>query len=91
MARHIGIVDITTVGSAICQVAIVENAALEDSSGEHPEFSVHSFSFHLYRELVAKSNWPGMADLIVASIGKVCASGANFIIIPSNTPHFHNS
>lgn len=88
MTLHIGIVDVTTVGSTICQMAIVEKAAMEDTSGKHPEFSVHSFSFDLYKKLVTKSDWAGMANLISDSIKKLCANGADFIIIPSNTPHY---
>jgi len=86
--KHIGIVDITTIGACICANAIVAEAAKEDLSGGHPEFTMHAFSFHRYKELVIKQNWIGLADVILESIAILKSAGAEFIIIPSNTPHY---
>ena len=54
----------------------------------HPEFITHSLSFGLYKEAVEKRNWNKMAELILQSIEKLEIAGADFIIIPSNTPHY---
>lgn len=86
--KHIGIVDITTVGACICANEIVALAARSDSSGRHPEFTMHSFSFDEYKELVISQNWTALAIKILKSIEKLKLAGAEFIIIPSNTPHY---
>ena len=88
--KHIGIVDITTIGACICANEIVALAAKDDiqKTGAHPEFTMHAFSFHLYKELVLKKDWDGLAKLVLQSIHKLQKTGADFIIIPSNTPHY---
>lgn len=85
---HIGIVVITTVGACICANEIVAQAARSDSSGKHPEFTMHAFSFDEYKSLVVSQNWTALAFKILESIEKLKLSGAEFIIIPSNTPHY---
>lgn len=86
--KHIGIVDITTVGACICANAIVAEAARRDPTGAHPEFTMHSFSFKEYKTLVLAKNWGDLAELVLTSIRKLRAIGAEFVIIPSNTPHY---
>lgn len=86
--KHIGIVDITTVGACICANTIVSESAKRDPSNKHPEFTLHAFSFHHYKYLLLKRDWDSMADLILQSIHKLKLIGADFIIIPSNTPHY---
>ncbi len=44
--KHIGIVDITTVGACICANEIVAESAKYDVSGKHPEFTMHASSCH---------------------------------------------
>lgn len=86
--KHIGIVVITTVGACICANTIVSEAAKKDASGNHPEYTMHALPFQLYKECVMDENWGKMANLILESIEKLKQSGAEFIIIPSNTPHY---
>lgn len=86
--KHIGIVNITTIGACICANEIVSRAASEDSTGNHPEFTMHAFPFIEYKKLVLSQDWTAIAVKIVDSIKKLQHSGAEFIIIPSNTPHY---
>ncbi len=88
--RHIGIVGITTVGACICANEIVAALARQDSLGlgEHPEYTMHVFPFAMYKKCVIEKDWDKMADIILMSIDKLKSAGANFIIIPSNTPHY---
>jgi len=81
----IGIVDLTTVGSTIAQRRISE---LGGPLGEHPEFAVHSLPFVEYRKAILNSDWKLMAQLIKTSIDKLNRIGVDFIIVPSNTPHY---
>ena len=52
----------------------------------HPEISLHSFSLSEHLDITAdrREKW---AALIKASAEKLRASGADFMICPSNTPH----
>lgn len=86
--KHIGIVNITTVGACICANEIVAEADRIGLSGNHPEFSIHAFPFSVYKECVIKKDWEGIARIILSSIEKLRMMGAEFIIIPSNTPHY---
>ncbi|CAF0903029.1 unnamed protein product [Didymodactylos carnosus] len=86
--KHIGIVDITTVGACLCANEIVAQAAEQDSSGKHPEFTMHAFSFDQYKDLVDRKDWDNLAKKICESIKVLQNAGADFIIIPSNSPHF---
>ena len=86
--KHIGIVDVTSVGAFICANEIVTQASKLGSSGSHPELTIHAFSFSLYKKYVLKKDWIGMAHIILNSIEKLLKTGAEFIIIPSNTPHY---
>lgn len=86
--KHIGIVDITTIGACLCANEIVAFAAKNDSSGKHPEFTMHSFSFDQYKKLIFNKDWINLAEKICQSIKLLEKIGADFIIIPSNTPHF---
>ena len=86
--KHIGIVDITTVGACLCANEIVAEAAKNDSSGRHPEFTMHAFSFDQYDNCIRGKDWPSLANRIGQSIKLLAKAGADFIIIPSNTPHY---
>lgn len=86
--KHIGIVDITTIGACICANEIVAQAAKIYPFDEHPEFTMHAFSFRRYKEHLIKQDWRGMGEVILESIVKLHGVGADFIVIPSNTPHF---
>lgn len=86
--EHIGIVDVTTAGAAMCANAVVRHSADYFAPGVHPEFTLHSLSFHRYRDAVRGGDWDAMVALVVESVTKLHATGADFVIIPSNTPHY---
>lgn len=81
----IGIVDVTTVGSTICQRRLNE---LGGPEGDHPPFAVHSIPFKEYRPAVINKDWDTMSTLIKKSIEQLQKMKIDFIIIPSNTPHY---
>jgi aspartate racemase len=86
--KHIGIVDITTVGACLCANEIVAQAAKMTSSKKHPEFTMHAFSYHEYYDCIHRQDWIGLGNKICESIKLLEKVGADFIIIPSNTPHY---
>lgn len=86
--KHIGIVDISTAGACLCANEIVAQAAKIDGSKKHPQFTMHAFSFDEYYDFFHRNDWIGMASKICESINLLEKVGADFIIIPANTPHF---
>jgi aspartate racemase len=86
--KHIGIVNITTVGACLCANEIVAQAAKLDPTGKHPEFTMHAFPYDQYRDSILRKDWFTLSTKICQSIQLLGKAGADFIIIPSNTPHF---
>ncbi len=86
--KTIGIITITVPGSVICQEEIARYGMQQSRDGfTHPPFIVDTLSFSYYKELVARSNWQAMSDLIINRIKRL-SHLADLIIIPSNTPHY---
>ncbi len=86
--KHIGITIVTMVGATICANEIIRLALLKNSNGAHPEITMHALPFKYYKSAVTTKNWGYIAELILESINKIKAAGADFVIIPSNTPHY---
>jgi aspartate racemase len=85
--RHIGIVACTGEGAALCYKTIcVEGAALLGPHA-HPEVSLHGFSLADYMACFGRSDWQGVAGLMLASAEKLAKMGADFLICPANLPH----
>jgi aspartate racemase len=84
--KHIGIAALTAEGAAIVYRHICEASMRRLGEYRHPEISLHSFSLseHLNVGSERKEKW---STLIKASADKLRASGADFMICPSNTPH----
>jgi len=86
-ARHIGIVACSAEGAALCYKTIcVEGAALLGPHA-HPEVSMHTPSLADYVACLERGDLPGVADLMLASAGKLARIGADFLICPDNTIH----
>lgn len=86
--KHIGIIDVTTVGACICANEIVIEASRRNLGDNHPEFTLHAFPFAKYKTLVMNQEWDKVAALIVESIIKLKNTGADFAILPVNTIHY---
>lgn len=84
---HIGIVGVSAEGAALCYRTICVEGARYFGADAHPEVSMHTYSFAEYRGLSEREDWPGMAELMLASACKLAQIGASFLICPANTPH----
>lgn len=84
--KHIGIAAVTAEGAALVYKRICSFSATRLGDHCHPEISLHSFSFseHLNAGPNRNKKW---AELITQSAMKLHASGADFMVCPSNTPH----
>lgn len=87
MAKHIGIAAVSGPGAALCHETICAEAPARLGPYAHPEITLHAFSFAEHMGLLARGDWPGVAELLLASARKLAATGADFVICPDNTAH----
>jgi aspartate racemase len=87
MAKHIGIVAISSEGAALCYRSICQEASKVMGTFDHPEISMHTYPLSRYMDKIFRMDWDGVASLMVSSIKKLAALEVDFIICPDNTVH----
>ena len=87
MAQHIGIVACSAEGAALCYRTICAEGASLLGAHAHPEISMHTPSLADYMACIYRNDWPEVAELMLASAGKLAKAGADFLICPDNTIH----
>jgi len=91
VSRHIGIVACSAEGAALCYRTICIEGSRLLGPHAHPEVSIHTPSMAEYVACLDRDDLQGIADLMLASAGKLASAGADFLICPDNTIHqaFH--
>ncbi len=87
MAKHIGIVDCSAEGAALCYRTICAEAPALMGEHMHPEISMHTYPLADYMTQIYKDNWQGVAELMLSSARKLTEIGADFTLSPDNTIH----
>lgn len=87
-SKHIGIIAITAEGAALCYKTIVSASSKMMGRNQHPEITLHTKSFDQILNPQLQQDWQTVANIVLDSIQKVAASGAQFAVIPSNAIHF---
>ena len=87
MTQHIGIVACSAEGAALCYRTICVDGARLLGPHAHPEVSMHTHSLADYVTCLDRGDWPGVAELMLSSAGKLARAGADFLICPDNTIH----
>jgi aspartate racemase len=87
MAQHIGIVACSAEGAALCYRTVCAEGARFFGEHGHPEVSMHTYSLGDYMVPTVRDDWPGVAEMMLASANKLAAIGADFFICPDNTLH----
>lgn len=87
MTQHIGIVACSAEGASLCYRTICTEGAALLGPHAHPEVSMHTPSLADYMNLIYRSDWQGVGDMMLASAEKLARIGANFLICPDNTIH----
>ena len=85
--QHIGIVGCSAEGAALCYRTICTEGAQDLGPHAHPEVSLHTLSLADYMDRIYVGDWPGVAELMLASADKLARIGADFLICPDNTIH----
>lgn len=87
MTSHIGIVACSAEGAALCYRTICTEGAKILGEHAHPEVSMHTPSLAQYVKVLERNDWPGVAQIMLASAEKLATLGADFLICPDNTLH----
>ena len=87
MASMIGIVAESAEGAALCYQTICREAPKYMGEHNHPEIIMHTYSLAEYMHHFMRDDWTAVADMLLASVRKVAACGADFAILPCNTLH----
>ena len=87
MSKHIGMVSVNYEGTALCYQTICAEAASVMGEYQHPQITLHSFPLADYMRFASRLDWEGVAGVLLESVEKVAAAGADFAICPANTVH----
>lgn len=87
MPKHIGIVACSAEGAALCYRTICLEASARMGEYMHPEISMHSHPLARYMTSIRNGDWGEVARLMLSSVHKLAAGGADFTISPDNTIH----
>jgi aspartate racemase len=87
VAGHVGIVACSAEGAALCYRTICLEGAALFGPHDHPEVSLHTPPFGQYLACLERGDWAGVGALMLGSVHKLAAAGADFVICPDNTIH----
>jgi len=87
MARHIGIVACSAEGAALCYRTLCTEAPAIMGEHMHPEVTMHTHPLAKYMVHIRSGNWKEVARLMLSSVRKLAAVGAQLAICPDNTIH----
>ena len=83
----IGIVACSAEGASLCYRTLCTEGARLFGPHAHPEVAMHSHSLADYVVCLERSDWSGVAELMLDSAYKLAAIGAELLICPDNTIH----
>lgn len=87
MAKHIGIIAVSSEGAALCYRKICQEAPAIMGKFAHPEVTMHTHPLSRYMDYIEKDDWDSVATLMISSAKKLASAGADFAICPDNTVH----
>ncbi len=85
--RHIGVIACSAEGAALCYRTICQEGAQFLGAHGHPEVTLHCAPLAEYMERIYRSDWHGVAEVMLESAEKLKKAGADFLICPDNTLH----
>jgi len=85
--KHVGIVACSAEGAALCYRTLCAEAPDYLGQHMHPEVSMHTHPLGQYMVHIRSGDWQEVARLMLSSVRKRAAIGAEFAICPDNTIH----
>lgn len=86
--KHIGIAGITIPGSLLCIDTIVEESYKKLGAGIHPHITYTNPPLNEIDPPISGKDWSKVAEDLLKSMEILHKAGADFAIIPSNSPHY---
>jgi aspartate racemase len=88
--KHIGVASITVPGALLCIDSIVEESYhhFGKASKIHPHITFTQPPLNEIEPLLAQKDWDQVAQCLLASIEILSKAGVDFVLIPSNAPHY---
>lgn len=83
----IGVAGITIPGALDCLQKIHQLSQGRFPAHQHPKIAYHQCNFGDIHDAQNRGDWTTVENLILDSINKLKDLGADFIIMPANTPH----
>jgi len=87
MTQHIGIVACSAEGAALCYRTLCSEAPALMGEHRHPEVSMHTYPLGEYMVHIRSGAWEEVAKLMLSSVNKLAAIGADIAVCPDNTIH----
>jgi aspartate racemase len=87
MPKHIGIVACSAEGAALCYRTLCAEAPALMGEHMHPEVSMHTPPLGKYMMHIRSGDWREVGNIMLTSVRKLAAIGAQFAICPDNTIH----
>ena len=87
MSKHIGIIACSAEGAALCYRTLCSEAPAAMGEHMHPEVSTHTHPLGKYMVHIRSGDWEQVAALMLSSVHKLAAIGAEVAICPDNTIH----
>lgn len=84
MPKHIGMVGVGSIGSALCYRQLFRLAYQQLPPDRHPVLSVHNLPLSRYLEAVERDDWHQVAALLKQSTELLAAMGAELCFTPDN-------
>lgn len=85
--KAIGIVACSAEGASLCYRTVCIEGAQLLGPHAHPEVAMHSHPLADYVACLDRSDWAGVAELMLDSAHRLAAIGADILICPDNTIH----
>lgn len=86
--KLIGIIAVTAPGAALCYQTIVSESEKILGAKHHPSISLFHPPFYETYEAHQRRDWKTVEKILLDSIKRLAASGADFVIMPANATHY---
>jgi aspartate racemase len=87
MVKHVGIIGVSSEGTALSYRTICHYAWKKLGKFVQPEISIHSYSLQAYMNSIQSEEWSTVGELLASSANKLAKAGAEFALCPDNTVH----
>src|SRR5579862_8364565 len=86
--KAIGIAAVSAEGAAACYRTIVSLASVRLGPNMHPEIILDNPPFAAILAAQNRGDWHQVAMILIGSLNKLAAAGAEVAVIPANSAHF---